>query len=149
MATGIKQDDFIKTALRLPRNLHAAIQSAAERSGRSMNAEIIAILESSFRTDTALEELTRSVKRMERQMAAQALDTVMQRMNATGVGMLLAELVSKLEPSLESQDHPFAKTLALYKEAANRVLKEAEPKLQEDLKNFSNLTKPLIEPDDK
>lgn len=35
------QDDFIKTALRLPRGLHARIQSSAAAAGRSMNAEII------------------------------------------------------------------------------------------------------------
>jgi len=35
------QDDFVKTALRLPRALHADIQSAALAAGRSMNAEII------------------------------------------------------------------------------------------------------------
>lgn len=38
------QDDFIKTALRLPRDLHATIQEAAESSGKSMNAEIISRL---------------------------------------------------------------------------------------------------------
>jgi hypothetical protein len=36
-----KQDDFVKTALRLPRALHIEIQAAAEASGRSMNAEMI------------------------------------------------------------------------------------------------------------
>jgi hypothetical protein len=36
-----KQDDFVKTALRIPRSLHAQIQDAATASGRSMNAEII------------------------------------------------------------------------------------------------------------
>lgn len=35
------QDDFVKTALRLPRSLHAHIQAAAAAAGRSMNAEII------------------------------------------------------------------------------------------------------------
>ncbi|MCW5137576.1 Arc family DNA-binding protein [Burkholderia cenocepacia] len=35
------QDEYIKTALRLPRHLHADIAVSAERAGRSMNAEII------------------------------------------------------------------------------------------------------------
>jgi hypothetical protein len=43
------QNDYIKTALRLPRKLHSCIQESAGRSGRSMNAEIISRLESSFR----------------------------------------------------------------------------------------------------
>lgn len=48
MAQLTNQDDFIKTALRLPRELHAAIQESATASSRSMNAEIIARLERSF-----------------------------------------------------------------------------------------------------
>jgi len=35
------QDEYIKTALRLPRHLHADISVSAENAGRSMNAEII------------------------------------------------------------------------------------------------------------
>ncbi|WP_208454060.1 Arc family DNA-binding protein [Burkholderia gladioli] len=35
------QDEYIKTALRLPRHLHADISVSAEKAGRSMNAEII------------------------------------------------------------------------------------------------------------
>jgi len=42
------QDDYIKTALRLPRALHGDVQQAAAASGRSMNAEIIQRLTDSF-----------------------------------------------------------------------------------------------------
>lgn len=38
------QDDFIKTAIRLPRDLHAAILDSAAQHGRSMNAEMLARL---------------------------------------------------------------------------------------------------------
>lgn len=48
MATLSNQDDFIKTALRLPRNIHAQIQESAEKHGRSMNSEIVSRLENSF-----------------------------------------------------------------------------------------------------
>ena len=48
MANLAPQDDYIKTALRLPRELHARIQLAAEEAGRSMNAELIHRLETSF-----------------------------------------------------------------------------------------------------
>lgn len=48
MATLTNQDEYIKTALRLPRALHAAVQDAAERAGRSMNAEIVARLQETF-----------------------------------------------------------------------------------------------------
>ena len=47
MATSY-QDDYMKTALRLPRALHAKIQEAAAASGKSLNSELIARLEQSF-----------------------------------------------------------------------------------------------------
>lgn len=47
------QDQFVKTALRLPRPLHAEIQAAANAAGRSMNAEIIDRLQSGSTDATA------------------------------------------------------------------------------------------------
>ncbi|WP_395011747.1 Arc family DNA-binding protein [Undibacterium sp.] len=46
-----KQDDYIKTALRLPRPIHEKLLVESESSGKSMNAEIIARLEKSFKED--------------------------------------------------------------------------------------------------
>lgn len=48
MATNLSQDDFHKTGLRLPRDLHAKLHEAAAAAGRSYNSEIIARLEASF-----------------------------------------------------------------------------------------------------
>lgn len=48
MANLKNQDDHIKTALRLPRELHTRIQEFAQINERSMNAEIVARLQSSF-----------------------------------------------------------------------------------------------------
>lgn len=45
MATSLDQSDFIKTALRLPRELHARIQASAEGHGASLNTEIIQLLQ--------------------------------------------------------------------------------------------------------
>lgn len=42
------QDDYIKTALRLPKHLHLKLQESADATSKSMNAEIIARLEESF-----------------------------------------------------------------------------------------------------
>ncbi|WP_321810105.1 Arc family DNA-binding protein [Burkholderia sp. BCC1985] len=53
------QDDFIKTALRLPRELHAAIRLAAESGGKSMNAEIIGRLQDSLKPAEAATILAR------------------------------------------------------------------------------------------
>jgi plasmid stability protein len=45
MATSLDQTDFIKTALRLPRDLHARVQASAESHGASLNTEIIQLLQ--------------------------------------------------------------------------------------------------------
>ena len=60
------QSEHIKTALRLPPDLHTEIQDAALRNGRSMNAEILTRLKSS-RIDEVLAELT-EVKAMVRKV---------------------------------------------------------------------------------
>ena len=46
-----KQNDYHKTALRLPQDLHKKIKEAAKTNGMSMNAEIIARLEKSMEAD--------------------------------------------------------------------------------------------------
>ena len=45
------QDDYIRTALRVPPDLHEALHKAADASGKSFNAEIIGRLIASFETD--------------------------------------------------------------------------------------------------
>lgn len=36
-----KQDEYIRTAIRLPPDLHASVRAAAKAAGRTMNAELI------------------------------------------------------------------------------------------------------------
>lgn len=48
MVTSVNQSDFVKTALRLPPDVHVRLHEAAQANGRSYNAEIIARLQESF-----------------------------------------------------------------------------------------------------
>lgn len=48
------QDDYIRTALRVPPDLHKEIHKAADKAGRSFNAEIIGRLIDSFESDPSL-----------------------------------------------------------------------------------------------
>jgi hypothetical protein len=45
MATSIDQSDYMKTALRLPRDLHAWLMEFANAQGISLNAAIVQILD--------------------------------------------------------------------------------------------------------
>lgn len=42
------QDDYIRTALRVPPDLHAQIHEAAKQNNRTFNAEIVSRLQGSF-----------------------------------------------------------------------------------------------------
>lgn len=63
MATNAPQDDWHKTGLRLPKELHHQLHEAAAASGRSYNAEIVARLEQSFTTNDG-NELATALKRL-------------------------------------------------------------------------------------
>ena len=45
MATRVDQKHFVKTALRLPPEMHAAVHASAQKSGRSYNAELVFLIE--------------------------------------------------------------------------------------------------------
>ena len=46
-----KQDDYIKTALRIPKSLHARLTAQADSKGRSLNAEFISSLDGAAEFD--------------------------------------------------------------------------------------------------
>lgn len=49
-----KQDDYVRYTIRVPANLYDRVQAAAEGGGRSVNAEVVQRLESSFETGLAV-----------------------------------------------------------------------------------------------
>lgn len=49
-----RQDDYIRTALRLPPDLHKALHESADTTGKSFNAEIVGRLQFSFRAQEIL-----------------------------------------------------------------------------------------------
>lgn len=61
-----KQDDYIKTALRIPRNLHARLMAESESKGSSLNAEFIARLEASFDQNSNEIEINEMFSKLER-----------------------------------------------------------------------------------
>jgi hypothetical protein len=81
-------DNLVKTSLRLPRNLHAEIDKAADAAGISTNAEMLLRLARDPHVDTAARVLehikkteSHAVEAMSRQMAA--LWSALDRANAT------------------------------------------------------------------
>lgn len=60
------QDDWIKTALRLPRDLHAELQAGADINAQSLNAEILQRLQ--LRQHQAVMDELAEVKAMLRKL---------------------------------------------------------------------------------
>ena len=133
MATNISQDDFQKTALRLPKDLHARVHEAAAEIGRSYNAEIIARLESTFTAQPAGNSNTAGVLGAMTTMLAKMLVRTAQlltpeqkkRNPAVGVweaiaegvvdgrGAVIAEVISGLGPDFDSPAHTAPKNKVL------------------------------------
>lgn len=59
------QDDIIKTAIRLPRDLHADIISSAAYHGRTMNAEMIARLSNQQHATTLADIANQNIRTQE------------------------------------------------------------------------------------
>lgn len=59
--TGMAQDDWVRTALRLPAELHAQVHAAADAAGRSFNAEIIERLVNAEHLERRLTELVKQM----------------------------------------------------------------------------------------
>lgn len=47
------QDDYTRTALRLPRDLHKAVHEAARQQDRSFNGQIVALLRAALLPEQA------------------------------------------------------------------------------------------------
>lgn len=60
------QDDYIRTALRVPPDLHARIHEAAKANTRTFNAEIVARLESTFASANRTGLPTEVIQELER-----------------------------------------------------------------------------------
>lgn len=55
------QDDYIRTALRVPPNLHKEIHAAADKAGRSFNAQLVYLLEKGIKAPEAFIQAPKSV----------------------------------------------------------------------------------------
>lgn len=81
------QDDYIKTALRLPRALHAELHTSAESKGRSLNAELIDRLQGG--ADQGASALIQVIARQNAELAERDLDLHKITLQATALAQTL------------------------------------------------------------
>ena len=99
MAKPKTQDHYVKTALRLPPELHAQLHDATEASGRSLNAEIVARLEASF----GQEDVTQTAKMLSVRFGAEMNEQFRRFEEMLNVAAVRFQDL-KLGPPLPSED---------------------------------------------
>lgn len=105
MATNAPQDDWHKTGLRLPRDLHHQLHEAAVASGRSYNSEIVARLQGSFESGGAFEprggDGETSTKEPEEDLAVRIAKKVVAALRPDGL-----DLVTGGQPAIKQGPPP-------------------------------------------
>ncbi|EER61561.1 Arc domain protein DNA binding domain protein [Acidovorax delafieldii 2AN] len=138
------QDDYIRTALRVPPELHARIHQAAKANTRTFNAEIVARLEASFAAsvfpardhEDLNSMLDISIAQMDFHMAqnhvAQARDEFSRARMRYDALVIQEHGYSQIDPRSEAAREMKERRLAALDEAerAQIKLKEAEIALQ-------------------
>jgi hypothetical protein len=104
MATNIPQEDFHKTGLRLPKDLHERLHDAASVSGRSYNSEILARLQQSF--DPASPDDAALAARLTKVVEASALGSLDQKLRAGVMARLTLRLLDALQAAGEGHALP-------------------------------------------
>ena len=107
MVTRLNQTDFVKTALRLPPDLHAKLHEGAEASGRSYNAEIVQRLESTFTPITGVMAAREGESQDARDEVIGALRQTAksQRVAILMLQTYLVDVINQLPKSLRNNEH--------------------------------------------
>jgi hypothetical protein len=109
------QDEYTKMQLRIPTELHAQIKASAEKSGKSMNAELIARLQKSLEfpeiAAEATEQITNTVALLEQVRAM--LDRSERRAHSQE---LLIQMLAATLNGVIQKDSAQAKGIALFDE---------------------------------
>jgi hypothetical protein len=92
------QDNYIKTAFRLPRDLHGELTAVAESKGRSLNAEIIERLQNGSGTNHHASEIL-AILRSEIQATSHQVQPNIMRL-AMSISMLPESKVNALSELL-------------------------------------------------
>lgn len=125
------QDDYVKTALRLPKALHSKLQEAADATGKSMNAEIIARLERAFSApDQTL--ILSAFARLETALAQSELEKVSERARTTLFALNLRDACERALPLIE--DTKTREALKAWASEASGVIHGVE-QLEADFKD--------------
>ncbi|WP_428418219.1 Arc family DNA-binding protein [Methylibium sp.] len=149
MATNTPQDDFHKTGLRLPKDLHSDLHAAAAMSGRSYNSEIVARLQQSFETRPPTnDDVLYLVSKFRQELAESQFDTHIVWMMLNEAVMMLTVFGQGLKQTAP-KNVPLMELVEEWLVDAENLVKEGRERLHGDLDTaaaaFQSSTDELLE----
>lgn len=130
-----KQDDYIKTALRIPRVLHSQLMESSASRGRSLNAEFIERLDSSFEAKDQ-SALAQRVAHLELELLTRQLDLAWFSTLISDVSPHIPQELAEANPDLKANLKMlgrFSKRFSLGKDALERMDRDHEDRLRQAL----------------
>lgn len=128
------QDDFIRTALRVPPDLHKLLHRAATTSNRTFNAEIIARLQSSF--DEQASKAATHINELELELSKQRLHTFAERNKATQYSLALMQMAERLPPGAFADNPRVEEVLQDARDNRDAMTLEAMDHMLKDMKTL-------------
>lgn len=115
-----------RSQLRLPPELHASLVEAARESGRSMNAEIVARLDASFRRTVDDDQVVEVVERLQKAMDRIKEDATIAKAGAYTSSRMVADLIGRTygddpPPELAKLRDASLKVAAVYQAAVDAI----------------------------
>lgn len=149
-----KQDDYVKTALRLPRALHASLTASAAERGHSLNTEMVARLQRSF--EPQVDDSTLSViSRLDFQLAEAEHEVMTSKLQLTEFALAVKMAVSLIpkdvlaaQPELQEHVDEWIADANERLLSPNDLMREAEEKTERFMKaadRYEKISKMLLE----
>ena len=120
------QDNFIRTALRVPPDLHAKIHDAAADVGRTFNAEINARLEASFTGE--------DLNKLRRDLASKELEAMQERNKSIVYTLVLSQIADVVAPGSFGDEQSLVEaTLRALRGKQKALVKELTETMMRDM----------------
>lgn len=141
-----QQDDFIRTALRVPPALHKALHESASTANRTFNAEIIARLQASFDTapGEAADALRDQIRALEKKAMQQKLSLIQATNETWRANITLLELVRLVPTESIRNDARLFSIVAELQSNADKMLTDGLEKVLIDVGEIQTVVRKRI-----
>lgn len=145
MATNKPQDEYKKTALRLPPELHERLHAAAAESGRSYNAEIVDRLEASLDPQNNPAALQQKMLEMEGDAAIAVLQASKTKSDLLAAQLLVIQMAKMCPQNLMTKDSSTSQLIQEILDREGEIMQETITNMIDGLLGVKNAMNKRIE----